>query len=915
MRLFVAVDENRLLDMKTVDVILRTPALLAIGIMASSGPMSAFAQQEDEEPDPVVEEIVAVGRFVSASQSLANERLDDATVVDVLGADSISRLGDSTVADALRRMPGLSLVGGKFVYVRGLGERYSATSLNGSQVPSPDLTRNVIPLDIFPTSVIESLRVQKTWSPNLPANFAGGNVDMRTRGIPDSFEFNIELGSGFNSETSGNVLSYPGGGDDSYGSDDGTRALSPEILGAADQFLGSLSTQGILAALRREDSNATLEAAQAINRDLALALNRDIGIEEKSSSPDVGLKASVGSRYALNDNWDFGFMVGATYDTEWRESIRRATNHRFPERRIDTVVESTRSVNLAGTLNFGLGFTEDHEVTTTTLFLRNTDDETAVQDFFNENREVPDGLGWRNYRLKFEERNMRTNQIRGTHYLGDATRDIMPRLFDRDWIPVETQITWFYSDSDAETDIPNELHVAAQTVTDPLTGQVLSSGVAPRSNSADYRFTDLDDEVEDYGWAFTWPIETNRSTIELSGGAGHSQKARTYRQAQFTLGALRVGDGSILAGPLDEVFSDENILNPANNFVFARTGTNNQSYIAATMTDHFFGNVDWTYNDTWRVAAGARWEDYRQVAVGWNPFGYTPSNPQVTTNPNVLQRGTFADDKAYPAVQLTYMTDWWAETFQLRLGWSETAIRPDLREITDASYIDPLTDDLVKGNSGVVPSDVSNYDIRAEWFFSSGDNFTITLFSKDIELPIEFFESPASDTTIAREILNADSAKVHGIEFEFLKELAFIGGPFDMFFLQGNLTVQDSELVVGPRASAPTNPVRKMTGASDYVANLMVGYDSRNARHTASLIYNIFDERLYVAGRNGAPDGFEQPFTSVDVTYSWYPTDAITVKAKAQNILGDKITIERGGVQTFEEEPGTSFAVGVQWSF
>jgi outer membrane receptor protein involved in Fe transport len=261
------------------------------------------------------------------------------------------------------------------------------------------------------------------------------------------------------------------------------------------------------------------------------------------------------------------------------------------------------------------------------------------------------------------------------------------------------------------------------------------------------------------------------------------------------------------------------------------------------------------------------------------------------------------------------MTDWWAETFQLRLGWSETAIRPDLREITDASYIDPLTDDLVKGNSGVVPSDVSNYDIRAEWFFSSGDNFTITLFSKDIELPIEFFESPASDTTIAREILNADSAKVHGIEFEFLKELAFIGGPFDMFFLQGNLTVQDSELVVGPRASAPTNPVRKMTGASDYVANLMVGYDSRNARHTASLIYNIFDERLYVAGRNGAPDGFEQPFTSVDVTYSWYPTDAITVKAKAQNILGDKITIERGGVQTFEEEPGTSFAVGVQWSF
>jgi hypothetical protein len=94
----------------------------------------------------------------------------------------------------------------------------------------------------------------------------------------------------------------------------------------------------------------------------------------------------------------------------------------------------------------------------------------------------------------------------------------------------------------------------------------------------------------------------------------------------------------------------------------------------------------------------------------------------------------------------------------------------------------------------------------------------------------------------------------------------------------------------------------------------MLGYDSRNAKHTASLIYNIFDERLYVAGRNGAPDGFEQPFRSVDITYSWYPTDTITFKAKAQNVLGEKIEIERAGILTFEEDPGTSFAIGVQWS-
>ena len=905
--------------MNTSNRVLRRAVLSAIGVTASTGQMGALAQQAGQESaaaseNLVVEEVIAVGRSISASQALVNERLDDASVTDVLGAESISRLGDSTVADALRRMPGLSLVGGKFVYVRGLGERYSASSLNGSQIPSPDLTRNVIPLDLFPTSVVESLRVQKTWSPDLPANFAGGSVDMRTRGIPDGFEFNVELSSGFNTETPGATLTYPGGSDDSYGTDDGTRALPGEILAAADRFQGDLNAQGILAGLRRENPFATLADAQQINRGLALALNRDIAVEEKSTSPDAGVKANVGNRYTLGDHWNFGFNLGASYDTEWRETIRRARNHNFPEERIDTETESRREVNLAGTLNLGLGFTEDHEITTTTLLLRNTDDETAIRDFFNENREVSDGLGWREYRLQFEERNLRTDQVSGTHYLGDATRRIWPALLDRDWLPTDTRIDWFYSESEAETGIPNQVTVAAQTEADPATGEVQSSIVVPRSSAADYRFTDLDDDVQDYGWKVSLPLEMSRSMLELSGGAGHSQKARTYRQSQFTLGLLNVGDGAVLSGSLDDVFSDEHILDPANNFVFARTGSNNQSYIAATMTDHAFANADWTFNDTWRIAAGARWEDYRQVAVDWNPFGYTETDPQVSTDRDVLERGSFSSDKAYPALAMTYMTSWWAETFQLRLGWSETAVRPDLREITDASYIDPLTGDLTSGNSGVVPSEVANYDVRAEWFFSSGDNFTVTLFSKDIGLPIEFFESPASDTTVAREIVNAESAEVRGIELEFLKELDFIGGTFDTLFLQGNLTLQDSELVAGPRASAPTNAVRKMTGASDYVANVMLGYDARNLKHTASLVYNVFGERLYVAGRNGAPDGYEQPFNSLDFVYTWYPTDSFTVKLKAQNLLDETVIIERQGIVVFEEDPGMNYSLSVSWT-
>ena len=146
------------------------------------------------------------------------------------------------------------------------------------------------------------------------------------------------------------------------------------------------------------------------------------------------------------------------------------------------------------------------------------------------------------------------------------------------------------------------------------------------------------------------------------------------------------------------------------------------------------------------------------------------------------------------------------------------------------------------------------------------------------------------------------------------RQLAFHGDAFDSLFVQGNVTIQDSELVAGPDADAPTHPVRELTGASKYVANFALGFDSPGARHTASLAYNVFGERLYVAGRNGAPDGFEQPFHSLDLTYSWFPTDTFTIKAKAQNLLQEQIEIERAGVVTFAEDPGSSYSLSFSWA-
>ncbi len=900
--------------------------LVVLGI--SSGVFAKAQETESEDAASAaqainldIEDIVVVARFYSAAQALVNERIDDEVVSDVMDAESISRLGDSTVAAALRRMTGLTLVNDKFVYVRGLGERYSSTSLNGATIPSPDLTRNVIPLDIFPASIVQSLRVQKSYSADARANFGGGSIDIRTKGVPDGFTWTLEVGGGYNLENDGEVLSYPGGGDDDWGEDDGTRALASSITDAISRFRGNLGVQNIANTLRQEGNTydspaAAFAAAQTVNRQMALGLNRNIDIQHQDDTPDYALKASIGNSFLLGRDWELGFLVGGAYETNWRERHRFSRLFSAPDEETEFEDESIRSVDLHASVNLGLLYGNDHEISTTSLYLRNTDDRTAIRDFFNENRRRSDGFGFRDYRIRFEERDLRVNQIRGTHRLGSDTRELLPGfLHDAlDLLPGDFELTWFYSDSESGTSIPNQVSVRAEIDTDPVTAQVLRSAVNTGSSVADFRFTRLDDEVENYGWSALLPFYTGNSFVEVSFGGGHSRKVRTYRQTQLSLGALSVADQSILQGGLDMAFSDANITNPANNYVFDLQGTNNQSYIAATMTDAGFGKVDWTWNGTWRVSAGARWEDYRQVALDWNIYAFTFTNPQISADPETLANSAYQDDEWFPSVSLTYMSDWLAETFQLRFGCSRSTVRPDLREITDASYIDPITSEIVDGNPGVEPSTVTNFDIRAEWFFLNDDNLTVSLFYKDIEAPIEFFEAAASDTNIAREIINAESSEVYGVEIEALKSLRFIGEWADPFFVQANFTIQDSEIVAGANADAPTNPKRPLTGASEYVANVMLGFDSFDGAHTASLIYNVFGERLYVAGRNGAPDGFEQPFHALDLTYSWYPTERFTVKAKLQNILDEAITIEREGVVIFEQPTGQAFSLSVQYA-
>ncbi len=205
---------------------------LAVAVLSGLTGVQATAQEANQssENDEAIEEVVVkVSRLKGTASAVIEERKNQAFVADILGAEQIARTGDSDAAAALRRVTGLTLVDGKFIYVRGLGERYSSTQLNGAAVPSPDPTRTVIPLDLFPSSIIESLSVQKSYSPSMPAHFGGGNVDIRLKSIPTDFVFNIAGNLGGNTENSDNGITYNGGDNDWYGIDDGTRE-APKAL-------------------------------------------------------------------------------------------------------------------------------------------------------------------------------------------------------------------------------------------------------------------------------------------------------------------------------------------------------------------------------------------------------------------------------------------------------------------------------------------------------------------------------------------------------------------------------------------------------------------------------------------------------------------------------------------------------------
>ncbi|MFC4700400.1 outer membrane beta-barrel protein [Glaciecola siphonariae] len=892
-------------------------------LMTSAVLAPAYAQSDEDE---AIEEVVTTGtRLKGSATAVLQERQNQAFVADILGADQISRTGDSDAAGALRRVTGLTLVDGKFIYVRGLGERYSSTQLNGMGVPSPDPTRSVVPLDLFPADIIESLSVQKSFSPDMPAHFGGGNVNIRTKTIPDDFVFKLSGSIGSNTNNSDDGFFYSGGGQDWSGRDDGTRAL-PSII--YNNLETAQSDDGIEGSGRFP---LTLNERKA----LLSSMYWDIGPDEKSVGPDFGLGVTLGDVYALSGESEIGFLSTLSYDNSWK------VEEQFNGTNLGTVgcsdlapenvnngkcfaqsfdgISTEQNVNWSGMFNVGYKYNNNHRIDITNVLLHDMRDRVRVRDFVDVNETIFGTTELSRIDMLFEERRMNSNQIKGTHNF--------PQLEN-------TYFDWYYGTSRARRQQPGSLDLVYQLNFE--NGVLESQQLQDVSATAVQRdFQTLRDVSDSLGWNFGYPLYLKDLELEFKVGGDFFEKARTADNISITVPHRAIADDFTFGNRVNEIFSPENLQN--DDFYNSATGSgilesgvaDGDKYAAGTKIDAYYIMADAFINNLWRVSGGVRWEDFRQISVPFSAHANT-----FSVEGEEIRDIAFQEDDFFPSLALTYLM---SEEMQFRLNVSQTAIRPDLRDISTTFFIDPLTEFLVRGSPLLQSSKLDNFDFRWEWYMANGNNLSVAVFYKDIETPIELVELGTVGGAAPNLLTaNGESGELYGIEMEFLQDLLFLGDNFSNFYVSGNLTLSDSEVTLGAvdddeislferqvldalnatsASNIVTNNQRRLVGHSEWVANLQLGYDSDNGEHSATLVYNAFGPRIIVPGTRGNQDAEEETFHSVDMIYTYFPDFNSSIKFSVKNLLNQDKQITQEGLDLLFEEEGISFSLSYSRDF
>ena len=815
-----------------------------------------------------IEEVVITARQreqTEAAVLIMKKKLP--SVLDGISSQQISRLGDSDAASALKRVTGVSVEGGKYVYVRGLSDRYSTTTLNGAQIPGLDPEKNTVQMDLFPSNIIENLMVYKTFSPDLPGNATGGLVNIVTKDFPERFTLQFSAGLGFNPQANlrDDFLSYAGGETDWLGMDDGTRDIPEEV--------NELTQNGQLPS----PFGSTTDTLGMISR----GFNKTMDNSEVNSFLDQSYSVSLGNRIKLFGN-DLGFNLSANYSKDYdmyvngRDERYTVISPTAPPnaQRLFSRNEGTENVIWSGLANVSYKLSNNHKIGFT--FMRNQSGEKSskivdgLENYSDQTQVIEQGLRWM-------ERSITAYQAKGKHVIPGANNGT---------------IEWMGSYSLATQDEPDMRFFFYDYDTDPATGEYTNYAVRDNKKPARY-YRDMEETNLDLKLSYSQPFKLAGRNAKVEFGAAYIDKYRTLDENRFDIARQRRldFDGSAADYLQDDHFISSELLadptRPPYLYYINSVETDlTNSYNGSETVMAGFAVVDLPVTEKIRIIAGARYEDSEIfVENGVDSI----ANPEFTSR---YQSGGFEEADLLPSFNMVYNV---LEDMNLRLGYNRTVARPVFNELAPYASYDFKAGLRKVGNPDLEKTTIDNVDIRWEWFVRPGEIFSVSGFYKHFKDPIEMRDDQrAGNPEITFD--NIEDSKLYGLEFEVRKRLDFVQALRDFTFgtnvtLVKSVVQEDSVRLEAARAVDPDwHETRPMFGQSPFVINGYLNYHNFERGWDVNLGFNVAGQKLILVSKAATPDVYEQPFPVLDFNVSKQFKSGVNVKLSADNLLNSTYT-------------------------
>ena len=850
--------------------------------------MTDFQVSAGEVPEPLqikltpqVVKLDAIKLPVRLSQSsergLLEKRMRSSRIEDSISTEEISRLPASSAGEAIKRVTGVSIVGGRYVFVRGLGERYSNTLLNNVEIPSPEPNRRVVPMDIFPASLLASLQTVKTFSPDQPGGFAGGSVQVFTKDFPEDLTMALSMSSGFNTQATGEEgLTYPGGDFDFLGFDDGSRDLPSIVQNQAADL--PIRERGRFTPL-----GFTPQEIQEFGQSFA-----NVWSPERQSVPiNQGYKFSLGNSNKIFGK-DFGYLGvvsygnSHSYGTQVRNAFRIGLNETLSPVTSYNIERSGNEVEWGSVLNTSLRFSPEHLLSIRTLFTHTAEDETRTWEGFNADRNTD----MRSTRLRYVERQLFSGQFAGMHdfNFGEPALEGPEERAKRPDVSMEWRLTYSRASRD-EPDTRENIYE------DRGDGTFTFRDV---THSGSRFFFDLEDD--EYNARVDWKIPMGAEGLFKFGGLLRD-RARTFDVRRFRFLPSDQVDATVnLSDPPEILFQTQNIAPRV--FELRESTRSTDNYLADHNIYASYLMLDLPITTKWQVMTGVRLESSDQTVTTYDPF--SASLKEIEANLETLDW--------LPGLNVTYRL---TERMNLRLAASRTITRPDFRELAPFEFTDFVGGRTILGNPDLERTQIDNFDFRWETFPQIGGILAVSAFYKRFQKPIEQIVQPQAEVRITYE--NAEGANNYGLELEARQNLGVLTEALRKFSINTNAALISSQVVLPEDVGIQTSSERPLQGQCPYIINVSIGFEDPNWGISSAIAYNIFGRRLSEVGNHGVPDVYEQPRGQLDLSFSREVANYFKFSVSAKNLLDPYVHFKQGEEVYVQYKLGRAFSFGISY--